>query len=231
VVGFLVYARPQPLLPEAGEALASDGEVQVSVVGDDLVFRPTGAPPHLGLVLYPGGKVPAAAYAPAAHRIAALSGALVRIVDVPFNLAILDIDAANAALASEPGITTWAVGGHSLGGAMAAQYVASHPGAVRGLVLWAGYSASDLSALDVKVLSIYGSLDAGRPTFRSPENLARLPADTTYVEISGGNHEQFGWYTGQPNDPPATIARDEQQRQIAIATASFLATLSVPASE
>jgi dienelactone hydrolase len=193
------------------------------------VFRPTAAAPAIGLVLYPGGKVPPAAYAPAAHRIAATSGALVVIVDVPFNLAVLSIDAADRVIRREPTITRWAVGGHSLGGAMAAEYARSHAGVVRGLVLWASYSAADLSATDIEVLSIYGSLDAGVSTFRSPANLAKLPADTRYVEISGGNHEQMGWYTGQPNDPPATTARDEQQSQLVIATASFLAALEVEA--
>jgi hypothetical protein len=50
-----------------------------------------------------------------------------------------------------------------------------------------------------------------------------------FVPIEGGNHEQMGWYTGQPNDPPATTARDEQQSQLVIATASFLAALEVEA--
>jgi dienelactone hydrolase len=228
---FLIYARPQPLLPDATAALVSDAEVEVSTVGGDLVFRPTREEPHLGLILYPGGKVPPAAYAPVAHRIAAMTGALVTVVDVPFNLAVLDIDAADRVIRREPGVTTWAIGGHSLGGAMAAQYAASHPSAVRGLVLWASYSAADLSTSDLEVLSIYGSLDSGYPSFRDPENLARLPDDTVHVEISGGNHEQFGAYTGQPDDPPATISRDEQQSQVAIATASFLSTLALPATE
>jgi hypothetical protein len=43
--------------------------------------------------------------------------------------------------------------------------------------------------------------------------------------IDGGNHEQMGWYTGQPNDPPATISRDEQQRRIVAATVSLLRKL------
>ncbi len=227
LAGFLVYAQPQPTLPEASAALVSDAEVAASTVGRDLVFRPVQATPAVGLILYPGGKVPPAAYAPAARRVAALSGALVVVVDVPFHLAVFDIDAPNRVIAREPSITTWAVGGHSLGGAMAAQFVSSHPGAVNGLVLWASYSAADLANTEIEVLSIYGSLDAGLPTIRSDANLAKLPATTTYVEISGGNHEQMGWYTGQPNDPPATISRVEQQNQLAIATASFLAALGV----
>ena len=227
--GILAYARPQPLLPEADAALVSDHEVAVSVVGADLVFRPTGARPTVGLVLYPGAKVPPAAYAPAARRIAAGSGSLVTIVDVPLGFAVFDIDAANRAIAREPAIRKWAVGGHSLGGAMAAQYAATHPGAVRGLVLWASYSATDLSESGLAVLSIYGSLDAGRSRIRADDSLANLPTGAEYVEIGGGNHEQMGWYTGQPDDPPATISRVEQQDQVAAATIRFLVGLGTMA--
>ena len=197
----------------------------MSTAGRDLVFRPLGRAPTVGLIFYPGGKVPPAAYAPAAREIAATSNALVVIVDVPFNLAVFDIDAASRVIAREPGIGTWAVGGHSLGGAMAAQYAASHPGAVGGLVLWASYSAADLSGSGVRVVSIFGTLDAGAATFTSAATRAKLPGDATFVEIEGGNHEQMGWYTGQPNDPPATVARSDQQAQVVIATASFLAAL------
>jgi hypothetical protein len=49
-----------------------------------------------------------------------------------------------------------------------------------------------------------------------------VPADAAFIEIEGGNHEQMGWYTGQPNDPPATISREEQQRQVAAATIDLL---------
>ncbi|MEO5939358.1 MAG: alpha/beta fold hydrolase [Candidatus Limnocylindrales bacterium] len=201
--------------------------MEVSTAGRDLVFRPVGGAPTVGLILYPGGKVPPAAYAPAAREIAAVSGALVVIVDVPFNFAVFDIEAPARVIGREREIATWAVGGHSLGGAMAAQYVASHPNAVAGLVLWASYSAADLSGQPVRVLSIYGSLDGGAPTFTSPANRAKLPGAATFVEIDGGNHEQMGWYTGQPNDPPARIERSDQQARVVVATASFLAALGV----
>ncbi|HET7703519.1 MAG TPA: alpha/beta fold hydrolase [Candidatus Limnocylindrales bacterium] len=196
------------------------------MVGRDLVFRPSGSSPSVGLILYPGGKVPPAAYAPAARGIAAGSGALVAIVDVPFNFAVFDIDGADRTIRANPSIATWVVGGHSLGGAMAAQYAASHPGAVDGLVLWASYSAADLSASGLEVVSVHGSVDAGAETFTSAANTARLPADATLVEIAGGNHEQMGWYTGQPNDPPATIARSEQQARVVAATVELLERLT-----
>ena len=224
-VGFLWYAQPVPLLPEATAALTSTEAVDVSVGADGtILFTPTATTPDVGLVLYPGGKVPPAAYAPAARSIAE-AGYLVAIVDVPFNLAVFDINAASRVIADHPEIEHWAVGGHSLGGSMAAQFVAGHPGLVDGLVLWASYSAADLSGQGIDVLSSYGTLDRGVPSFTSAENVARLGDRVTFDEIDGGNHEQMGWYTGQPNDPPATISRQAQQDRIVEATVRFLGEL------
>ena len=224
-VGFLWYAQPVPLLPEATAALTSTEAVDVSVGADGtLLFTPTATTPTVGLVLYPGGKVPPAAYAPAARSIAE-AGYLVAIVDVPFNLAVFDINAASRVMSAHPEIEHWAVGGHSLGGSRAAQFVASHPGVVDGLVLWASYSAADLSGQGIGVVSSYGTLDRGVPSFTSAENVARLGNRVTFDVIDGGNHEQMGWYTGQPNDPPATISRQAQQDRIVEATRGFLGEL------
>jgi hypothetical protein len=55
-----------------------------------------------------------------------------------------------------------------------------------------------------------------------PEAQAQLPPDTVFVPIEGGNHEQMGYYTGQPNDGVATISRAEQQAQVAAATVTML---------
>ena len=223
-VAFLWYAQPQPLLPEATAALTSTDAVEVSVGADGtLLFTPTASEPSVGLVLYPGGKVPPEAYAPAAHAIAE-AGYLVAIVDVPFNLAVFDINAAQRVIDAHPEIERWAVGGHSLGGSMAAQFIDGHPGVVDGLVLWASYSAADLSGDGLRVLSTYGTLDQGVPSYTSPDAVAKLggPAAVTFDPIEGGNHEQMGWYTGQPNDPPATISREAQQERIVASTRALL---------
>jgi hypothetical protein len=67
------------------------------------------------------------------------------------------------------------------------------------------------------------------PSFTSEENVARLGPALVFTVIEGGNHEQMGWYTGQPNDPPATIPREEQQARIVDATLELLDALVVPA--
>ena len=227
VIGFLWYAQPQPLLPEATAALASTPAATFEQGADGrLTYTPTAATPTTGLVLYPGGKVPPAAYAPAARAIAE-QGYLVSIVPVPFNLAVFGIDAAAEVIADHPEIDHWVVGGHSLGGVMAAQFVGGHPGMVDGLALWASYASADLADAGLQVASVYGSLDNGRTSFTDPANLAKLGPDVTTTVIEGGNHEQMGWYTGQPNDPPATISRPDQQDQLVAATVALLERISI----
>jgi hypothetical protein len=56
--------------------------------------------------------------------------------------------------------------------------------------------------------------------------MATLPEGTRFEVIEGGNHEQMGDYTGQPNDPPATISRDDQQARVQAATIAMLDQLA-----
>jgi hypothetical protein len=221
IAGGAYFAIPQQQLPEAAAALTSTPSVAYGTDHGWLTFTPTG-PAAAGLIVYPGGKVSAASYAPLAQRIAT-AGYLVVIVPMPLNLAVLGIDRARAVIEAHPEIDHWAIGGHSLGGAMAAQYAAGDT-RIEGLALWAAYSATNLSARDLRALIVYGSLDAG--DYVSAARLANLPPDPTIVVIEGGNHEQMGWYTGQPNDPPASISRGDQQDRVAAATVALLAALS-----
>jgi len=225
--GSIFFAVPQPDLPEAAAAMTSTSKVSVQATNGWIEFSPVGQPPAAGLVLYPGGKVSAQAYAPTAAAIAS-EGFLVVIVPMLLNLAVLGIDRVADVIAAHPEIDHWAVGGHSLGGAMAAQFLAGHAGSAGGLVLWAAYSAADLSGQRLQTVVIYGSLDAGAERYVSEESLAKLPPTPApvLVEIRGGNHEQMGWYTGQPNDPVATIPREEQQAAVVEATVALLHDLA-----
>jgi hypothetical protein len=202
VVAGAWWLQPQALLPEAAASMASTPAVTFRDAGVRLEWAPTAAPATTGLIVYPGAKVPPEAYGPLAQAIAG-QGYLVVIEDMPLNLAILGVGRADDAIAAHPEIRHWAIGGHSLGGSMAAQYAADHPGAVQALAFWASYAATDLSASNLAVLSTWGSLDAGAARISGPEARAAVPPGATFVEIPGGNHEQMGWYTGQPNDPPA----------------------------
>ena len=225
VGGAIWFFSPQPLLPEATAALASTPAATYAEEPTGLTFTSTQGGVTTGLVLYPGAKVPAEAYAPTARAIAE-RGYVVVVVPMPLNFAIFDVGAADRVIAAHPEISRWAVGGHSLGGAMAAQYLADNPGTAAGLVLCGAYSASDLSTRQLLASSVYGSLDAAATKIEDPATQALLPPATAYERIEGGNHEQCGWYTGQPNDPPATVSRQRQQTLIVTAWVTMLEALA-----
>jgi len=227
LVGFVVWAStPSSPMPEALAALQSDSQVRVETK-PWLIFRPLAEEPIVGLILYPGGRVDPRAYAPAARAIAA-EGYLVVIVPMPLNLAFFAPDRAARVMAAFPEVKRLTIGGHSLGGAMAARFVHRQPSAVHGLVLWASYpsASDDLSSVrDLAVVSIYGTRDglATEETIAASRSL--LPAETRWVAIAGGNHAQFGWYGPQSGDNPATINRQAQQQEVVAATLALLANL------
>ncbi|MBN1371347.1 MAG: alpha/beta hydrolase [Anaerolineaceae bacterium] len=221
---FLTTTSAEPM-PEALIALQSDS--QVLVKGETwLAFEPNGIQANTGFIIYPGGRVDYRSYAPLARQIAE-QGYLVVLLKMPFDLAVFDPNAANEVIRSYPEVSQWAVGGHSLGGAMAAGFAAENPQQVSGLVLWAAYPPqnTDLSALSMMTTSIYASLDGLATTNDIQDSISRLPANTIYVEIESGNHAQFGWYGNQDGDNPAKISRQDQQEQILFATLNLLAGL------
>ena len=221
--GFVLWAQmTAPPMPEALAALESDSTVQVTAARW-LVFTPVQGEPQVGLILYPGGRVDVRSYAPAARAIAQ-EGYLVVLVPMPLNLAVLSPDAATAVIASFPEIDKWVIGGHSLGGAMAARYAYAHPSSVHGLVLWAAYpdNRNDLSAADLRVTSISATRDGLATVEKIDVSRSLLPPTTEWVVIEGGNHAQFGWYGPQSGDQTATISREVQQQEIVAATLRLL---------
>jgi dienelactone hydrolase len=226
-LGFLIWAEtPLGPMPEAIAAMQSDE--RVTVVQDDLiVFRPNGTNPITGLIFYPGARVDPVSYAPAMRAVAA-QGFLAVITPMPLNLAVLDSDRAAEVMEDFPEIQRWAVGGHSLGGAMAAAFAASGGSGVDGLVLWAAYppSGDDLSDWAGRVTSVSATNDG----LTTPDDISRtkaqLPTLAEFVTIEGGNHAQFGWYGEQRGDGTATISRADQQSQAVAATLELLDALA-----
>jgi len=213
-IGFIAWGMiiPEPM-PEAVTAMQSDSQV---IVSSDpwITFQPADQTATTGLIIYPGGRVDPRAYAPLAHAIAS-QGYLVVIVPMPLNLAVFGSSRASSVIETYPDIQHWIIGGHSLGGSMAALYADKHRDQINGLSLWASYPASsnDLSGSDINVSSIYGTLDGLATKDKIDVSRELLPPDTTWVPIEGGNHAQFGWYGDQSGDYPATISRQDQQEQ------------------
>ena len=202
------------------EAMAYQTDsVRVEQDGDVIWFVPED--PTAGLIFYPGGKVEYTAYAPLL-RACAENGILCALVRMPSNLAVLDPNAADGLQEAYPEITTWYIAGHSLGGAMAANYAAAHAEDFDGLILLAAYSTKDISQTTLRVLSVYGSEDGVMNRDSYEKNRANLPTDTTEVVLDGGCHAQFGCYGPQAGDGVPTISGEEQLRQTTEAIRAFI---------
>ena len=76
------------------------------------------------------------------------------------------------------------------------------------------------------VLSIYGDLDgvAKLENIKGPN----LPKNSTFIEIKGGNHAQFGSYGEQSGDNKATISDEKQINLASKCTINFLNNINKP---
>lgn len=204
VVGFLAWAST-PMMGDRAAALQAwrNPAVTIHDAGDAVVMAPTGEASGTGLVFVPGALVDPYAYLYKLSGAVEETGVTVVITKPTLNLAFFDQRPLSTFTSLAPGVTSWYVGGHSLGGVRACQ-LAEDP-QVEGLILFGSYCANDLSGTDLRVLSIDGSRDG----LSTPEKIATarhlLPADAELVEIDGMNHGQFGDYGPQAGDTPATI--------------------------
>ena len=174
-----------------------------------LIFEPEGA--TKGLIFYPGGKVEHTAYIPLMQACAE-QNILCVLVEMPFRLAVFDVNAADGIRQEHPEIEDWYIGGHSLGGSMAASYLADHVEDYEGLILLGSYATADLSATDLAVLSVFGSEDTVMNREKYEENKSNLPADFSEYVIDGGCHAYFGTYGAQDGDGTPRISNQEQIR-------------------
>ena len=211
---YLIAWTMTPLGPgvEAREALVSDSSVTFEQTPDWITFRPKNGLPSTGLILYPGGHVEYRSYAPLARAIAA-RGYHVTIVRMPLSLAVFGVNRADEVMAAYPDVRSWAIGGHSLGGVMAARYASRHPGKVQGVAFWAAFPADDLSHSDLKGLLTYGSRDGLLDADMVQASRSLLPPGSVLEIIEGGNHGGFGYYAPQVGDSDAQISPQQQQDQ------------------
>lgn len=176
-----------------------------------------------GYIFYPGAKVDAPAYLPYLIDVAADGDILCFVVKPAFHLAILSPNAAGGVMDTYSDVEQWIVGGHSLGGVVAAGYTAGHSDIVRGLILLASYPNEDLSSLSTPVLSITATNDEVLNRESYEKARPDLPGNTEFFSIEGGNHGQFGSYGIQKGDGKALITPEEQREATVEATVDWIA--------
>jgi pimeloyl-ACP methyl ester carboxylesterase len=142
-------------------------------------------------------------------------------VEMPFNFAFLDIDAAEDII-NKYDYNHYVMSGHSLGGVMAAQYV-NETNNTDALILLGAYSTKQI---DKPVLSVYGSQDKvlNMETYR--QNLPLISENLSEAVIDGGNHAQMGNYGAQQGDGMAKISPQKQQSETAEEIINFINELN-----
>ena len=216
---------------DARAAMQSEDSIYVSQAALGYFFDGPGSQDLL--IFYPGAKVEETAYAPLLRRLAE-EGTDVYLVAMPQRLALFGKERAaevfTEKVVDQADPTAWRqireiyenfyIGGHSLGGAMAARYAAEHAEQLDGLILLAAYADQEIPD-EVRLLSIYGSEDGVLNRAKYEENKANLPENYQEVELAGGNHAQFGNYGKQRGDGAASISAEEQQKATVDAILSF----------
>ena len=107
------------------------------------------------------------------------------------------------------------------------QQVNSNISKIDGVVLISSYPLdSYLKEINMNVLSIWGSKD-GVINFQSLiDAKQKLPNKTTYTEIEGANHSQFGDYGTYKSDEQALINADAQKQKTADSILQFLGNIN-----
>ena len=182
------------------------------------------------VIIYPGGLVRPQAYEWLARALA-VRGYTTVIPEFSFDLAVIDTGRATALIARYAEGRRVVLAGHSLGGAMAGQYLADELKAgrqpVAGLVLMGAYppDGADLSAASLKAVSLNGENDHVADQAKVVDGMKRLPAGSKLVQIDGSVHAFFGRYGPQAGDGVPTVSRTQAETQILAAFDAFLAAL------
>ena len=205
-------------------ALSGNGSYRVVNSADSITFTPIANKSSTGIIFYPGAKVQPEAYSVIASKLAT-NGYTTIIVKMPFNLAIFGTNKADNVIAQHGEISTWVIGGHSLGGVFASDYAVNHQNKIKGVIYLAAYPNTNASNATFKALSIRGSQDGLATSTQISQNLNKFPINTTFITIDGGNHANFGDYGVQVGDNKSSITKQEQQNMTVNYILAFLKTL------
>lgn len=205
---------------EAIDAYVVEGVVETVVDEGIVAYAPQNSEDiKAGLVFYPGARVEFSSYEPLLKKCAE-QGILCVIIEMPYNIAFFGINRASKIPAMFPEVDNWYIGGHSLGGSMAAACVANHPDMFNGVILLASYAINDISSYDV--LSVYGNRDGVMDLSSYRKNIDNLPTKCYETVIMGGNHSYFGMYHNDEEAANATISNIEQIEQTVLAIVEFI---------
>lgn len=201
---------------------ADHGLLEQAKVSDSYQYKNTpgyiGLIPNVssnrGIIVYPGAFAEPEGYA-YVFKYLAQKGVSVFIIKSPLNFALLNTGSASKIISENPNVSKWYVAGHSLGGVAACEFAKSHQAELSGLILMASYCNGNAKNIGLPVLSLSATNDGLTTNQDVEDSRSKLPDDTVFVVIKGGNHTQFGAFEKlQPRDNNADIAQTAQAEQL-----------------
>ena len=222
VIVFLAWANTVRVADRAAaDAVFANPNVTVTDTSTSVVLAPADGAGHTGLVFFPGARVDPYAYLYKLAGTVEATGLTVVIAKPVLNLAILDRRPLSTFTDAVPEVTTWYLGGHSVGGVRAC-LLADNP-EVAGLVLFGSYCSAAPERTDLRALSLSGSADGLSTPEKIADSANLLPSDTRFSELEGANHARFGDYGTENGDGVATRSTDAVAAEITRELSDFLA--------
>lgn len=209
VASFLIYASIYYKAEDVSDYVESDSYVTVTETKDYISFMPSSGNATVGFVFYPGAKVDEKAYSEMMYDLARLN-IFAAIVKMPLRFAFFNPNGANKVLAYYEDVKYWYIGGHSLGGVMATDYLYKNQDKYQGFILLGSYVNKDYSNSDLWGMTIYGSNDKVLKRSSYDNAQSKMPKHNYEYVIEGGNHANFASYGKQNFDGEATIDREKQ---------------------
>ncbi len=174
IISFFIYVSDYYEADEVAKNILTNNTDLI--VNDNFIHLKSDS--NVGIIFYPGGKVEFTSYLPLMEKYQK-ENINAFLVEMPFNLAMFNTNAANNIISSNSNIDSWYIIGHSLGGTFASVYAENNSAKIDGLILLGSYSYSNYPI--EKTLTIAGSLDYMYEDITYTTNL---------ITIDGGNHAQ-----------------------------------------
>lgn len=186
--------------------------VSVMESDDQITFTADTSKNKLAILFFQGGLTDPKAYAPLCRKLAE-NGYTCHLLKMDWRLPQKDYQKVLRLFDLKQG--NFVIGGHSQGGKMAAQLVYENPNVFKGLFLLGTSHPRDidLSTQNIPSVKLYAENDGLASVGEVMQNKTKLPKDTPFVLIKGGNHSQFGYLGKLLMDDSADISLEEQQQQ------------------
>ena len=208
LIGTGIYVSDYYRAVDIEKYMTNGNGVKISEIKEGYLFD--GPSEENALIFYPGAKVEETAYAPMLRELAE-RGVDCFLIKMPFHLAVISPNKAQR-ITEEYSYKSYYLAGHSLGGAMIADFPARNGNSWAGLFLLAAYPSKALTKADFPIIFIYGENDGVLKRDKLEKGFSLVPDGYEKLIIKGGNHANFASYGKQKGDGEASISGEEQQK-------------------